>query len=398
VTAAIDRFDRWIRHEFVEHNTNLEEAYFSARSEVLHDRPELETIKTRIVADGAKLIAQLAEDGTIRAHARERYQLLGAVGFYLAACRRHEVDGPERAPVGVLSAAWSLANRLGTSLGVAPRYVFAHQCLYGYSTFTSLDAEHVFVTNNGLGVLAYQRAAHALRRIPMMGVSSPLAASLLDEARAALDDVLRANRALSETLDVDRFFFNIRPYFKPYRVGAIEYRGANAGDFAAINEIDLLLGLCQAQDPFYQHVLAEKYAYVPPEDQDLLRTAVTETSLLERFLHEVATGTVTPQLKTNVERFLAVCRAHGAAYTYHHHKLVKPFLEAPAKVTPRERLDDITASGAPLEMVLGGLERLSDLRAARDRPGAVSARAELDRLRETIGDRWRRAVPLGRAS
>jgi hypothetical protein len=39
-----------------------------------------------------------------------------------------------------------------------------------------------------------------------------------------------------------------------------------------------------------------------------------------------------------------------------------------------------------VEVVIGGLERLGDLRAARDRPGVtLSARASLDKLREVIG-------------
>ncbi|MBC6471189.1 monodechloroaminopyrrolnitrin synthase PrnB family protein [Actinomadura alba] len=388
--TAVDRFDRWIRHEFVELNTELEEAYFSVRHEVLLGHPELEKLKQTIVVDGAKLIAGIAEDGEMPADPQERYELLGTVGFYLGACRRHEADGPESANHGAIAAAWPVANLLGSSLGVAPRFVFAHQSLYNvavgdtYRSFTSIEDEYVFTTNNGLAVLAYQRAADALRRIPAMGVSNPMATYLFEDAHAALKDVLRFNRTLAETLDVDRFFFNIRPYFRPYRVGRIEYRGANAGDFAAINEIDLSLGLCEPHDPFYQHVLAEKYAYVPPEDQSALRAAVTGESLLARFLGEAATGPVTPRFRLNAELFLAVCRAHGAAYAFHHNRLVKPFLEAPAKAVPQERLGDLTASGPPLDVVVGGLARLSDLRAARDRPGVVSARASLDRLRELV--------------
>ncbi len=214
------------------------------------------------------------------------------------------------------------------------------------------------------------------------GVSNPLAANLLGVARTALDDVLASNRALSECLDVDRFFFSIRPYFKPYEVGGVEYRGANAGDFAAINEIGLLLGLCRPDDPFYQHVLTEKYAYVPPEDQPVLRRAVTGVSLLEQFLEAVRRGPVSPELTGNANRFLEVCRAHGAAYTFHHHRLVEPLLEQPAKAAPP---DGITASGPPLDVVIRGLERLSDLRAARDRPGdPPTARASLDHLRRLL--------------
>jgi hypothetical protein len=385
---TVDRFDSWLRRDFVELNTELEEAYFAARSEVLSGRPDLESTKREIVHAGGTLITRVADEYTVDAAARNRYQLLGAVGFYLAACRRHGVDGAEHS--AALHSARSFAQLLGTSLGVAPRYVFAHQSIYNpaerdtYRLFTSLPDEQVFVTCNGLAVLAYQRAADALRRIPAMGVSNPMAAYLFEQAAASLGDVLRVNRTLAETLDVDRFFFNIRPYFKPYRVGGIVYRGANAGDFSAINEIDLLLGLASAKDPFYQTVLTEKRPFMPPEDQQALQRAVAEESLLDRFLTEAADQPVTPRLRSNGELFLAVCRAHGAAYAFHHHRLVKPFLEAPAAAAPPDRQDDLTASGPPLAVVMAGLERLKSLRTARKRPETPSAGAALDRLRKLL--------------
>ncbi|SCK26037.1 protein of unknown function [Streptomyces sp. WMMB 322] len=338
--AAAERFESWLRNDFVEVNTQLEEAYFAARSESLEGRPDLEDTKRELACAGGALIERVAAEYTLDAAACNRYQLLGAVGFYLAACSRHSVDGEYH---GSLRSAWSLAQLLGSSLGVAPRYVFAHQSIYNpaecgaYRRFTSLPDEQVFVTHNGLAVLAYQRAADALRRIPPMGVSNPMATYLFEQASASLAVVMRFNRALAETLDVDRFYFNIRPYFKPYRVNEVVHRGANAGDFSAINEVDLLLGLVSAKDPFYQSVLAEKYPFLPPEDQVLMRRAVGEESLPDRLLAEAAEGPPTPPLRTNGELFLAVCRAHGAAYSFHHHQLVKPFLEAPAAAAPPEQ-------------------------------------------------------------
>ena len=384
------QFERWLRAEFVDMNTELEQAYFDARCEIVFDRAELDRTRRAILRDGAGLIARIAEMHQVGSDTGEQYQLLGAVGFYLAACRRHEVDRLDAANAECLVPAWSLANRLGMSLGVAPRYVFAHQSTHNpavsgvYRRFTSLPDEQNFVTHNALGVLAYQRAAHALRAIPAMGVSSPMAAYQLEQARGALEDVLRFNRALHDTLDVDRFFYNIRPYFKPYRVGERECRGTNAGDFAAVNEIDLLLGLCSPSDPFYQQVLGEKYPYLPPEDQPRLRDALAGESLLDRFLAEASASPVAAQLRGNGELFLAVCRAHGAAYTFHHHQLVKPFLEQPAATAPPDRLEDLTASGPPLQVVMAGLERLSHLRAARDRPGLTTARASLAELRALL--------------
>jgi Domain of unknown function (DUF1864) len=136
----------------------------------------------------------------------------------------------------------------------------------------------------------------------------------------------------------------------------------------------VLLGLCDASDPFYASIVAEKLPFVPPEQQPALRELGAAGSLLARFEAEASAG-ATPQLRANAERFLAVCRAHGAAYAFHHHALVKPFLERPAAAVPPERLAALSASGPPLEDVVATLGRLRELR---------TARAPLARLRELI--------------
>ncbi|GGJ89193.1 tryptophan 2,3-dioxygenase KynA [Streptomyces camponoticapitis] len=390
MNSAADDFDRWIRNDFVALNTRLEEAYFAAGAQILHDRPELEAVRRRIGREGAALVGLITQSHTPRTTREsddERYELLGSVGLYLGACRRHEIEGPQ-------SAAWPLARALAASLGVAPRLVFAHQAIYNravedsFRTFTSLEDERVFILYNALSVLAYQRTATALRRVRTLGVSSPLTAYLLREARSGLDDVLDLGRTLSKTLDVDRFFLNIRPYYKPHRVGGVEYRGVNAGDFAAINSIDVLLGLCSPYDPFYQALLTEKYPYLPPGDQEELRAVMTAEPLLDAFLRETAAGPLTPQLRDNAESFLTVCRLHGAASAFHHHRLVVPFLQAPADRARREQepeAGDLTTSGPPLHVVMDTLARLVDLRTARRRPDTDGgARPALDRLRHAL--------------
>ena len=72
------------------------------------------------------------------------------------------------------------------------------------------------------------------------------------------------------------------------RVGRQEYRGANAGDFSAINEIDLLLGLCRANDPYYAQLLVDKMLFMVPDDQARLRDCMARTSLLDEFLKVAA--------------------------------------------------------------------------------------------------------------
>jgi hypothetical protein len=321
---GIDRLDVWLVAGFRDLNTALEEAYLAG------DRP---FGADEIALAGGELVEGITE---VPGGKDDRYRLLGSVGFYLAACYRHGAEPAAYAGV--------LATRLGLSLGVAPRYVFAHQIRYGVRTFTTLPDEHLFVMQNALGVQAYERAAAALRAVVPLGLAGPGADHLLRTARDALQDVLRINHDLADALDVDRFYRCIRPYFASHPVAGVPYRGVNAGDFAAINEIDLLLGLCRADDPFYQGILTEKYAYLPPTDQPHLQAAVAATPLCS-----------TPANQLLQE----VCRAHGGAYAVHHHRLVLPFVAVPAATDPTP-----TSSGPPLTDLLTTLRHLRDLRAA----------------------------------
>ena len=134
------------------------------------------------------------------------------------------------------------------------------------------------------GILLLQTVADALSRIVHLGITSPVTDVMFDTAKSALHGVLRHNEILFRDLDVERFFFSVRPYYKPYRVGRQEYRGANAGDFSGINEIDLLLGLCSASDPYYAQLLVDKMLFMMPADQARLRECMTYRSLLDELL------------------------------------------------------------------------------------------------------------------
>lgn len=377
---AIGDLDRWLRGEFQEINTSLEEIYFAEKAILLSGRDDVDALTSVLVRDGGALIGRVAERRELPADPDARYELLGMIGFYLGACRRHEVKPALVSP---------LAQALASSLGVAPRFSSAHQHVRNravggaFNSFTTLDSERIFLTYNGLAVMAYRRAAHALLSIPPLGVSNPLATYHFADAVAALRDVMKYNKALVAELDVDRFFYNIRPYFKSYRVGAQEYRGANAGDFAAINAIDVLLGLCSPHDPFYQWVVLDKTPYVAPSDLPVFRELALMPSLLDMVEGELSAGISVP-LKENAELLLDACREHGAATMFHHNRLVIPFLQEPAVDAPEERQSDMTASGPPLEVVIETLARLRDLRAARSRPGLETARPTIDRVRALL--------------
>ena len=389
ITSNVANFDHWIRTSFVELNTELEGVYWAQenRADVQSGG---EKTKQQLLEDGRNYIVDLLDEGNTDEGFDSNFALLGDVGLYMAACRRHELTEPSREHTSPLKEASALALQLGASLGVTPRFATSHLSTHNlaingvYKTFTSLDAEYVFLEYNTRGVFAYKRAADALLRTLPLGVSHPVTFDLLATANDALDDVIKHNDTLYEKLDEDRFFYCVRPYYKPHRVGLHEYRGANAGDFAGINVIDMLLGLCQANNPSYSQLLVDKFLYMLPEDQSTLRDVMRRESLLNGFLEQLGSNGKEHWFQKNAAMFLSVCETHGKTAAQHHDMLVSRFIEKQAKALPEKFQENITASGPPLEIVVNALEKLRDLRLAADRNDIPSRYADIERLKSVL--------------
>ena len=389
MTANTEKFDRWIRGEFVEMNTALEEIYFAQG-----DRSAVEnvgdSIKKPLVEGGRGFVLQLLKEGNTDEGFDSAFDLLGNVGLYMAACRRHDITEPSREAMSPLTEASGLALHLGASIGVTPPFATSHLATHNfavqgkYKSFTSLRDEALFIEYNTRGIFAYKRAADALVRILPLGISHPVAYDLLADARNALLDVAKWNEILFRELDTDRFFFSVRPYYKPYRVGLHEYRGANAGDFCGINEIDLLLGLCNANNISYSQLLVDKFLFMMPEDQARLRDCMRRQSLLALLLEELPRSQMQPWYQRNAHMYLEVCKAHGEAALQHHNQLVKRFIETPSQSLPAARLTHITASGPPLGVLLNSLEKLRDLRMAAERDDIPSRYREIQALQRSL--------------
>jgi Domain of unknown function (DUF1864) len=390
MTLNSDRFDGWVRDGFVQMNTQLEELYFAQP-----DRAAVEgvgtAIKRRLVEEGRGFIVDLLREGNTDEGFESAFAVLANVGLYMAACRRHEIAGPG-ADEGAspLREASALALHLGSSMGVTPRFSTSHltthnPALHGsYKCFTSLADERVFLDYNTRGIFAYKRAADALVRILPLGISHPVAFDLLNDARDALLDVARWNQILFDTLDTQRFFFCVRPYYKPYKVGLHEYRGANAGDFSGINEVDLLLGLCNANNISYSQLLVDKFLFMMPEDQARLRDCMRRQSLMDALLAELPGAASQAWFQRNARLFLEVCKAHGSAAAQHHDQLVRKFIEVPSAALPEHRLTHITASGPPLAVLLVSLEKLRDLRMAAPRDDIPSRYRDIRALQGSL--------------
>ena len=389
MSINFDAFDGWIRNGFKEMNTELEELYFAQdkREDVASTGQE---IKQALVEEGRQYIAALLAEGNTDQGFENGFELLGNVGFYMAACRRHEITEPSRETKSPLVEASALAMQLGATLGVIPRFASSHlethnRAINGvYKSFTSLPDELLFLDYNTRAVFAYIRAAEALSHALPLGVSHTITYDLLIAAKTALEEVVKNNAELFEKLDTDRFFYCVRPYYKPHRVGLHEYRGANAGDFAGINVIDLLLGLCRADDPYYSQLLVDKFLFMRPEDQLVLRDCMRRQSLLDGFLEQLEQNSDQPWFKRNASMFLDVCAAHGQTALQHHEQLVNKFVERPAVDADIADQEGLTASGPPLPVLLKALRKLCDLRNAAERDDIPSRYREIRQLRNSL--------------
>jgi hypothetical protein len=390
MSANVEAFDGWIRSTFVELNTELENLYFAQE-----DRANVEGVgddlKQRILEDGRVFVRALAAEGNTDEGFDQAFDVLGDLGLYMASLRRHELTNPAREHRSPHEEATALGLHIGASVGVVPRFATSHLATHNLArdgrqkSFTSLPDEFLFLDYNTRGILAYKRAADALARIAPLGISHPVSETLFDDARTALDDVGRFNDVLFAELDVDRFFYSVRPYYKPYRVGRQEYRGANAGDFSGINEIDLLLGLCRGNDPYYAQLLVEKMLFMRPEDQESLRDCLRRPSFLDQFLDGLESSGDREWFGRNAAAFLRVCEQHGRVAAQHHDQLVARFIEQPSNALEESHLEQITASGPPLPALLASLEVLRDLRLAAPRDDIPSRHADVERLRAAIG-------------
>ena len=386
--------DQWTRSSFKQFNTELELLYADLES------PEEVTevglaIKLDLVSEGGELIANLLNEGNTDEGFDSGFELLGNVGFFMAACRRHEIhpnSGTKSAQY--LKDASALSLQLGASLGVVPRFASAHlethnRAIGGqYKCFTQLPAEELFIEYNTRGVFSFIRASEALLNCLPLGVSHPIAFDLLVAARRALEEVVDNNNRLYEELNTRDFFYHVRPYYKPHTVGLREYRGANAGDFAGINAIDLLLGLCRADDAYYSQLLVDKFLFMRPEDQLVLRDCMRRQSLMDEFLLDLEKETNQGQyFRKNLAEFLAVCKAHGQTALQHHTMLINKFIEQPAAQAGLKDKSDITASGPPLDIMLRGLKMLCDLRSAANVDGLETRYDDIAKLQQFLNQK-----------
>src|ERR1700721_1982415 len=178
-----EAFEHWIRTSFVQMNTELENLYFAKA-----DRAQVigcgDPIKASLRDEGHTHVVALLAEGNTGEGFDSAYGVLGSVGLYLGALRRHELTNPAREERSPFPEASSLALHVGASLGMAPRFSTSHLATRNKAragvrkSFTSLTDEFIFIDENTRGILSLQRAANALANVVHLGVSSPVVDSL----------------------------------------------------------------------------------------------------------------------------------------------------------------------------------------------------------------------------
>ena len=383
--ALSDALDAWIRGPFVKINCALEDLYWEQ-----DDRTNVEGIgddlKNRLLTEGRELISPLLAHWNLNCTAEAAYYLLGNVGFYMAACRRHEITLELRETESPLVEASALATKLSLLLGVAPRLVTSQMQYLNLAkngddrSFTGRKDEIFFIQCNSMGQLNYIQAADALARIAPLGLSHPLALELLQHADTALARVEASNFELFRDLDVDKFYYCVRPYVKSYRVGRQVWRGANAGDLSATGEVDLRLGLCSGSDPFYLGVLAEKAPYMIASDQPRIASALCCTPLLDQLM--AGASAKESWVTGAAAAMLPVYDRVSRIAIQHQRMLVGKFIRKPTAKLLEKHMETLTASGMEFNALIADLQRICDLRTGKVNDEIGSRYADLQRMRE----------------
>ena len=190
-----EAFEHWIRTAFVEMNTELEELYFKQPH-----REQVEgvgdAIKAQIRDEGHEFVVRLLAEGNTDEGFDNAFDLLGDLGLYLGALRRHELTNPAREEKSPFPEASALGLHIAASVGMAPRFATAHLATRNAAvngrqkSFTTLKDEFLFLDYNTRGIFAFMRCADLLMRVLPLGVSHPVTETLLNDAANALRDVI----------------------------------------------------------------------------------------------------------------------------------------------------------------------------------------------------------------
>ncbi|KAH2807814.1 hypothetical protein KXV85_006157, partial [Aspergillus fumigatus] len=110
--SPVEALNLWIRGDFAAINTALEELYF-VQDDPAQVEGTGEDLKAELVRRGEELLAPLLAEGRTHDGFDSALELLGDVGMYLGALRRHELTNPDRETTSPFATASALALHVG---------------------------------------------------------------------------------------------------------------------------------------------------------------------------------------------------------------------------------------------------------------------------------------------
>jgi hypothetical protein len=311
------------------------------------------------------------------------FQLLGDVGTFAASCNRHNVKmfregGDAIKPLG------GIINKLSIITGTAPRAIINHFTIDNiaidgeYRGFTHSVDEKLFFDFGTIAMLAYEEASSALKKVQSLGFSHPLSIDFLQKASKALNKVEQTYQKV-EQLKPMSFYGEIMPYLSAHKIRSKSVRGFSAGDFGSANEVDLQLGVCVLEDPFYAGICLEKMPYMRRRGQDSLREVCGFNNILDQFLLH-SNMSESPWYKDAGKAFLGVIEANRSVGKRHHDVIIEKYL---TKAIPDD--ENQNEARAHLSQMVKFLERIRDLRAAEIDNIPYSKAKKVRELSEILG-------------
>jgi hypothetical protein len=131
-------------------------------------------------------------------------------------------------------------------------------------------------------------------------------------------------------------------------------------------------------------MLVDKFLYMMPEDQDMLRECMRRKSLMDEFLEVSPNLFSADWFQQNARLFIEVCKLHGTTAIQHHNQLVERYITKPSANIAQQHLDKITASGPPLSVLLDELKKLRDRRAAHQRDDIRTRFSDINLLKSRL--------------
>ena len=386
-----EAFERWIRTSFVEMNTELENLYFAQdnRSDVIGGGG---SIKAALRDEGRCPCPRCSPRATPATDSTAPSACSAASACTSRRLRRHELTNPAREERSPFPEASSLALHLGASLGhgaaildgasgdaqpgagrraqelhIAPRRISVHRREHA--------RDLVAAARGGCA-----RPDRSSRRLESGGRRDVRGS----EARAARRHPVQRPADGASSMSTGSSTPCGRTT-SPIASDARSIAAPTPGDFSGINEIDLLLGLCRANDPYYAQLLVDKMLFMIPGDQARLRDCMTRTSLLDELL-ELDRRTrgqrlVPAQCGAPTSRS-AICSANPRP------NITTAWSSASSRrLPPNSTREDSRASPRAARRCRCCCARsryLRDLRLAADRTDIASRHADLGRLRRAV--------------